>query len=617
MTHTTPGERNLRNHTYIGQNRQKEDFSGADLRGANFHNANLYKADFSGAKLRDANFHGANLRESNFTNVTVDTEPADEKNDIENTFPRINFRDTNIRGTDFSDATLTKADFTSAKSGLSKSWQTLSLAISIFFCLLSAFPTAIVTTFSLYFFRTSRKKLSLLDSLLVGFWSVVLAVLLRAGLIQLGAWAVNVHVGVGISMILMVLLGAIITMISSESDDDFSGVFLAIIAALVTLGYTMGFSSTLAPLEERLFHNLLGWIEVSPGEGFGAGVFGALLGAVFGCLFSRAAISENGQFSWLWQMYIRFMARGGTTFKGADLTEAIFSAADLRGANFRNATIKRINWQRARSLEFALTGNNYLKYSRVRQLVLGRSLKVKNFAGLDLEGINLEGEDLSKADFTEANLSQANLQKANLRKAMLQGAKVYGANLAKAKLTGACIYAWAFDESTVFKDIKCEYVFKQEYPDDMEGRRRVPSRGNKFKPGDFEKFIEKDRGTSEILIQSNDNKQALYNTIKQLSKDKNYAFKGYEAIGDDALIKVKISDDVSDGTAEDKFYKVYQSEVEDVNHQDTLKEMPLFNVILEAFEAGAKAGRRDVTIINGQYAEIVGDNNENKVENNE
>lgn len=604
MSYSRSGRRNFRNQNFSGQDlRGKKFFKGADLKGANFSQSNLHRVDFSGAEIQGATFHGANLREAIFSDTSVD---------LNESLPEVNFSNADIRGTDFTDATLVNADFTEARTGLSRSWRTTLSFMFILLCLLSSFPTAVISTLSLYFFRGSRKNISLLASLLIGIWAVLLTVSIRTVLIiNLGEQSVGIHVGIGISMILLFLFGSFIATVSTESEDDFGGLAVATIASVLVLTLTIFRPASLSIIDEYASGLLGNVLNIRTKGELGVGIFGAVLGAIFGCWFSRSAISPEKRFSWLWTIYVRLAVYGGTLFNRADLTNAIFTGANLRGSNFKDAKITKTRWQGARSLDYARVGGSYLKHPNVRNIILGRTTRNKNFDGLELEGINLESLDLSDASFVSSNLSKANLKGANLRHADLQQAKLDGADLTGAQMTGACVLDWTIDKTTSLKDVDCEYVFLEKYADRMAGRRRFPPQPKNFRAGDFEKFFRKDKGQFQVLARNDDNKQALLNTIKQLTQDRKYTILGFEMIGDDALIKFDIPTSTDAGVAQDDFQSTYQIEIEQVDQKDPLEDMALKEVIFEAVRMGAEmAGDRVVNIhgANSAYNEHIAGN---------
>ncbi|MHC5721634.1 MAG: pentapeptide repeat-containing protein, partial [Nostoc sp.] len=99
-------------------------------------------------------------------------------------------------------------------------------------------------------------------------------------------------------------------------------------------------------------------------------------------------------------------------------------------------------------------------------------------------GINLEEANLSDSSFIGTNLNRASLRGSDLEHANLQQAKLDGANLSNTRLTGACLEDWTIDETTILSKVICDYIFLEELPDRMAGRRRFPPSPNNFRYGD-------------------------------------------------------------------------------------------------------------------------------------
>jgi uncharacterized protein YjbI with pentapeptide repeats len=602
---------NLSGHRdFSGEDRRGQDFSAANLRRADFSNANLRNADFSGAEIQGANFQNANLCEANFTHVSTDAASS---------LPEVNFSNAKIKGAKFTDARLNHANFTGVQAGLTRFWSFILYSVHIFLCLISAFTTTISITFLIYFFRASSKKPSFLSSIFIGIISVFIIVVLRTLLLNFFRPLLFPSVVLGIIAIVIVLIVAFVTTTINEEEDFSSSIMtglLLFLILMITINSTMfaDYEDSL-PRELGYFvHNLGSKTTNNPNDTNGAWismVLASTIGAIFGCWFSRSAITQNTQFDWLWKLYIKIATHGGTLFNEADLTDATFTSATLKGANFKNAIITRTRWKEVKSLEHARVGNSYLKYPKVRQLFMKRRLKNKNFDNLNLEGINLERENLSDASFVSTNLKLSTLEGSNLELANLQQAKLDSANLSHTCLTGACLQDWTIDERTILSDIECEYIFLEELSNHFMGRRRFPPSSNNFRPGDFEKFFRKDSSVLQLLIRSEDNRQALTVAFQQLIEGNDYQLQGFEMIGDDALVKIKVTDGADTSTVESKFYQTYKTELNEPNpehKQDTGldEQSSIEKVILKAFEMADKMSH--TVNINGNVNHF-GDNN--------
>ena len=591
------------NQNFSGQDLRRKNFSGADLRGANFSEADLRHVDFSGSKIRGANFQHANLCEANFDYVSAFEHVS---TDAAPSFPEVNFSNSKIKGTSFTNAHLNHANFTRVQAGLTRFWSYVLYIIHLSLCLISAFTATISLTFLIYFFRGSSKKTSFLDSIFIGLISVLSIVVLRTFLLNSLSTLVSTSVFAGIIAIVIVLIVAFVTAINEEKDFSSSFIigFLLFLILIITTNTKMfaGFEDALPRELSSIVSNLGSGEKRTDGKWISM-VLASIIGAIFGCWFSRSAITENTQFNWLWKLYIKIATHGGTLFNASDLTDATFTSANLKGSNFKNAVITRTRWGGARSLEHSHVANSYLKYSKVRQLFLGRRLKDKDFDGFNLEGINLEEVDLSESSFVAANLKFATLKGANLRQANLQQAKLDGTNLSDTCLTGACLQDWTIDEMTILTDIECDHIFLEKLSV-MGGRRRFPPDPNSFRFGDFERFFRKDSSVLQLLIRSEYDQQALTAALQQLIKGDHYKFQGFEMIGDDALVKLKVPVTVNTRVVENSFYQTYQAKVEEANEgrqqsPRTQEQQSLEQVILKVF----MNDNRTFNIQEGNYIE--------------
>ncbi|MEH2287464.1 pentapeptide repeat-containing protein [Nostoc sp.] len=568
MNYKNSPKKPFRNQNYSGQDlRGKKFFIGQDIQGSNFSDANLQGVDFSSAKIRGANFCGANLRGAKFNYVSSISVETDTSLD------EVDFTNAKIQGTDFTEAVLQNANFTEAKAGLSLYWRLIVFLFSFILCLFSAFPAAIISTFSLHFLRGSHRRPSFLFLMLTGLVSVVITVAIRTLLIiSAPNYATIIHVILGIIAIIMTLFGAAITMVMNDFEDDLSSILSATLPLLFLLVVLIGliiFTETLKPLEELVFRKTYFQSIVLSNKTNGAllaGVFGALIGAPIGCWFSGSAIAEDKKvFYWLWKIYIWFVTYKGTLFNEADITDAIFASATLKGANFKGAKVIRTRWKGVKHLEFTYTGNNYLKYPKIRQLattlVVGEKTKDRKFDGLNLEGIYLEKATLSCTNFSGANLNHANLRYAILLEADLTQAKLNNADLTGASLTGACIDNWTTDQTTILNEVICEYIYLEKLPGNMSGWRRSPPQPNNFEPGYFENFYRKDN-VIYLPISKNDDRQALEDAFSHLVKQNpgiRNALTEIKMIGDNnVLVTIRVPKNTDKGKIEQEFEQTKQ-----------------------------------------------------------
>ncbi|MEM1393620.1 MAG: pentapeptide repeat-containing protein [Cyanobacteria bacterium P01_C01_bin.38] len=181
----------------------------------------------------------------------------------------------------------------------------------------------------------------------------------------------------------------------------------------------------------------------------------------------------------------------GTSFRGANLTDADFSNAKLKNVDFSDANLTRTSWFHARELNLACVGESYLKSPQIRELVTTGMGQGKNFDYLSLRGLNLSSTNLEDASFIGADLSEANLQDANLSGAKLVNTQLKQADFTGACLTGACIQDWKIARSTKLDGVECDYIYTRlTTPDNPNPCRHPEDYQKTFEPGDFADFIQ-------------------------------------------------------------------------------------------------------------------------------
>lgn len=123
--------------------------------------------------------------------------------------------------------------------------------------------------------------------------------------------------------------------------------------------------------------------------------------------------------------------------RGANLSCASLSKADLRGANLISANLSWANLRKADLRAANLRGANLswanLKGADLNCTYLGKT----DLKGANLGGANLGGADLREADLKGANLWCAQLSGTNLENANLSECSIYGISAWNLKLEGA------------------------------------------------------------------------------------------------------------------------------------------------------------------------------------
>lgn len=222
-------------------------------------------------------------------------------------------------------------------------------------------------------------------------------------------------------------------------------------------------------------------------EGIVTGI--AIIG--LGIYIGWQALMDNPKFAFIRQFAISIAARGGTSFRGANLTNANFAQANIKSSNFQQANLTRTDWFKSKKLNHAFVEDSYLQYPQVQQLAVTKVAQGQTFNHLNVSGINLRGANLADASFIGSNLNKSDLQGADLSRAKLRQTKLEQANLTGARLTGAYIPGWKLTSATQLKRVECDYIFTRLPTKDNPEPGRQPSDYRKmFKPGELAKWLD-------------------------------------------------------------------------------------------------------------------------------
>ncbi|MEP0914953.1 pentapeptide repeat-containing protein [Leptolyngbya sp. GB1-A1] len=441
-----------------------------------------------------------------------------------------------IRGTDFSNAILTNANFSHVRTGLKKQWVfILSLGIVIVSILagsLSAYAGAAIGDFLL---SKPPSQITVSLGAIIGstifvfvVFAVFLVVIIRQGLGgDLGKFAVITAAVVGI---LISLLGADIsrTIILFDLVIISIGIAGSLLGALalavsififgtysvIFLVLCISFGAFLGTWETISFYLEIGgsWVEFLA---VACLISVPLIGLSF--YIGWKSVSENKKYSLIKSIAVHFCSLGGTSFRGANLIDADFNQAMLPYADFRKANLKRVSWFQSSKLEFAQVKGTYLEDVSIRHLVVSRKSQEQVYDDKNLRGLNLRAANLSGASFIGADLSEANLEGANLARAKLVKAKLYSTNLSYSCLTGACIQDWAISTDTRLEDIDCAFVFMRSPTQDNPDPWRKPDNRNEvFQKGDFTDFIAPIIKTLDLYRQQNLDPRQITIALKSL-----------------------------------------------------------------------------------------------------
>jgi uncharacterized protein YjbI with pentapeptide repeats len=395
------------------------------------------------------NFSGQNLRGRSF---------KDRKDLI-----GANFSYADIRGTDFTNAVLVKANFSQAQAGREGNWAIIlfigALLLSTLSGLASAYVGAVISTALL-----SQNPREILAGVVIAITLILFVVVaIRQGLVQ--AFAV-LAAAATIAVALLAVVGSE-TQVAATIIATVLAVVIAMVASAAGAGVGSG-SAVVVAAASSVIAGMSIAIQVSKTTAAAGTVAAAIAVAVamsasgLSALASWQALTGDKRYGFLRKLIINLVVLGGTSFRGADLTDADFTQATLESTNLKQAKLTRTCWFQVKKLDLASVSRTYLTHERVRQLVITGEGQHQKFDHLDMRGVNLRGANLTGASFVETDLSEANLQSANLSKARLKQTHLDGADLIGAYLAGAEIEDWGITPKTKFDKIQYEYlVFKQ------------------------------------------------------------------------------------------------------------------------------------------------------------
>lgn len=490
----------------------ERDFRGTVLCGCNFYRAVLSGTDFSGADIRSARFVDAILRE---------------------------------------------VDFSQAKAGL-RWWWLGRWFLVVLITGPPGFFLGYIASWLAYFIIISS---NLYDSILyiatVGVVVIFLTAITYQGpnLKTLGIFGVTVASTFAFALAFPFIFpgtitsaGGIAVVITATFAFAFSvaiaGAIPTILAIWVALAGGVFFAL------HRAFTNTVR--DISNSEIAAALAIVAIVAIVIASFLiyaDRQIYKDDPKFRNLRVVGLAFATLRGTTFSGADLTDALFTQAYLKDTNFANSrkrptVLDRVRWHYAQKLGYARLGTSILQDLRVRHLLITLSGIGQDFTKRDLSGANLVGAKLHRTIFREANLNGATLQMADLETANFTKATCVGTDFTETHLTGATIEAWNIDDTTILKDIDCQYVFLKESPNHLGVRERLPHNPDKcFEPGDFEKYFREVLDEVKLLIRGGVDPQAFKVAFQELMRKHQITpddVRGIQRKGADVLMSVAV-----------------------------------------------------------------------------
>jgi len=322
------------------------------------------------------------------------------------------FSKSHLKGKSFATSNLYGANFANSRTNLSELWIVLSFLASFLLSCLSGFASAQGSSLVLLAFEIERFTLTKLFSALV----IVFVSLSSLYLVIRRGFAV----GVGITVLILIFSLLVCLLLTRELTPVGMILFIGIgnisllLAGLTAASLsTVGVVSLMQAESVAVIGNLVVSSFIAAVSTDTRAILAASIVSLSGSYAGIQSLRKNKNFFWIRDLVTSFIAMGGVSFRQAVLTEANFSGATLKYADFRDADLTRTCLYNTQGLEFARLGNTYLANPKIRQLVVTCNGQGQNFDGLDLTGINLQGAILQDASFVGAILNQSNLRDAD------------------------------------------------------------------------------------------------------------------------------------------------------------------------------------------------------------
>ncbi|AFZ11779.1 pentapeptide repeat protein [Crinalium epipsammum PCC 9333] len=444
------------------------------------------------------------------------------------------FSECDIRSTDFSKANLREAKFCDAKAGLQRRWAMGLIIASWLVSGVGGSFSAFVGSFVILTLDSSdARNFSIGIACLVtlmAFFSMTIQSGLVAGALA-GAVAVAV-VGtvavVGALAVTGAVAGALATEVAGALAVTLAGAVAVTVALAVARAVALAVAGALTravalavavAVAVAVAGTLATEVAVALNFAVAVAVALAVAGAIMllSAYIGWRAFTGNEKDAWVRSFAFAFAATGGTSFRGANLSDANFNNATLKSTDFRNAILTRTCFHQTKLLERVRSGTTYLRILQLSKLLITGQGQGKNFERLNLQGINLKGANLADASFIGSDLSEANLQDADLSRAYLKQTQLDGTDFTGATLTGAYIEDWGITRETKFDGVRCKHVYMRvptkENPDPY---RKPDNNKEVFQDGEFGDFIKPILDTLDLYHNQGVDPRAIAISFKHL-----------------------------------------------------------------------------------------------------
>lgn len=452
--------------------------------------------NFTGENLRGQSFQGQDLSGADFSGV-------------------------DIRSTNFSKATLIEANFYRAEAGLQRRWVVILTLLSFLLAAVTSFLAILNGLVIVHNFNSGQ--VNIVVTWIFLFTEITLfSILLNRGFTDPFAFAfvfAIAYVFFAITYIFALsdafLLAASLHFVFAFAvAGAFTGAYVFAVAGAFTEACVFAVAYAVASVFAFPLDGVFS-------EFFAAGAIGAV-GILFGAHIGWRALKGDPKYALIRSTAIALAACGGTSFLGANLTNASFIQAHLKSVDLRQANLTRTVWRQAHLLDRVRPGVSFLNKPQIRTLLQTGYGQGIDLTHCNLRGINLADAQLEDACFRAADLSEATLVGANLTRANLVQTHLDQTDLARATLTGATIQDWGITRNTNLQEVRCDYIYMRwvkEGDPDPNPRRKPDNYEKNFADGEFGDFIKPIFDTLDLYHSQNVDPRAIAIAFKQLAEN--------------------------------------------------------------------------------------------------
>lgn len=274
--------------------------------------------DYSGKNLQGQSFKDQNLQNANFS-------------------------ETDLRGTDFSNTNLENADFSKVKTGLRTRFAILVFIFSLVVSLFSGYIAMLTGITIRSMINSEEANMQVAGYVTLGYFAIFIGFALWKGLFKATKQVLITIFALTILIGLFLYLSGLGTGVGA-----LKGLLALLLMWLMFLVGTIS-RATAGTLASNIIFLAVAMAGAMFGRTMGGG-YGTVVLALACAVISKRALSDKNKSSLLRKIAIGIGGKFGTSFKGADLTNANFSDTIIKNTDFSNAKLAGVNWNNTKRL---------------------------------------------------------------------------------------------------------------------------------------------------------------------------------------------------------------------------------------------------------------------------